>query len=64
MIVDELEAYAKKVMPNYPNDICSRAKAEIVRLRAIARDARDHVPADVLARIDAALGGEEVRSGK
>lgn len=33
-ILDELERYAKEAMPNYPNDICSRAKAEIERLRA------------------------------
>lgn len=33
-ITDELERHAKLVMPNYPNDVCSRAKAEIERLRA------------------------------
>lgn len=33
-ITEELEQYAKAVMPSYPNDVCSRAKAEIERLRA------------------------------
>lgn len=33
-IAEELERHAKLVMPNYPDDVCSRAKAEIERLRA------------------------------
>lgn len=32
---------------------------EIARLRAILRDSRDHVPWDVLKRIDAALGSHQ-----
>lgn len=37
----------------------SRLLRENERLRAIARDSRDHVPPDVLARIDAALHHEQ-----
>lgn len=33
-ITEELERHAKRVMPGYPNDVCSRAKSEIERLRA------------------------------
>ena len=38
-IVDDLEHYARKAMPHYPNDICSRAKTEIERLRDVIEDA-------------------------
>jgi hypothetical protein len=34
-IVDDLEHYARKAMPHYPNDICSLAKDEIERLQRI-----------------------------
>lgn len=37
-ITDELERHAKHVMPDYPNDVCSRAKAEIERLQAWKND--------------------------
>jgi hypothetical protein len=33
-LTEELERHAKIVMPDYPNDVCSRAKREIDRLRA------------------------------
>ncbi len=40
-IVERLEHYAKMVMPNYPDDLCSEAAAEIRRLRAAAQSAPD-----------------------
>jgi hypothetical protein len=33
-LTEELECHAKLVMPDYPNDVCSRAKLEIERLEA------------------------------
>jgi hypothetical protein len=38
-IAETLERYAKMVMPNYPNDLCSEAAAEIRRQRAAAQGA-------------------------
>lgn len=38
-IIEELEQYAKLAMPDYPNDLCSRAKLEIERLQAAKRRA-------------------------
>lgn len=44
-ITEELEQYAKAVMPGYPNDVCSRAKAEIERLRAALESLTEDPPA-------------------
>ncbi len=37
-IVDDLEYYAQRAMPRYPNDVCSRGKREIERLRKALKD--------------------------
>jgi hypothetical protein len=39
-LTEELERHAKLVMPNYPSDVCSRAKLEIDRLTRDLQAAR------------------------
>jgi hypothetical protein len=65
-LTEELERHAKLVMPNYPNDVCSRAKVAIERLtreliEAQAAETRMRGYRDGLAKIGADLGQENER---
>ncbi len=46
-IVDDLDHYAKRAMPHYPNDVCSRGKREIERLRKAVQTVYDFMHQDV-----------------
>lgn len=66
ILTEALERHAKLVMPNYPNDVCSRAKLEIERLvrdveEARAAETRMRGYRDGLAKIGAELGQENER---